>query len=176
MKLRFGVGSDSRARQILSDPLASPSRGLLRPSTASSTPPRTVYRAANTSSHSSDGCATRAMFGAMRVATQMTSAFTITRNRPIVDSSRRPVKATMTGRTKRWPRTRIAAVTRKGMIPAPFNWRMGADSSPNGNGCATSNRPRNRMMNRMTTPSTRVSTMKRRISTRPLPQELLGSA
>ena len=65
-----------------------------------------MYRAANTSSHSVDGWATVATPGAIRVATQMTSAFTMTSHRPIVDSTRRPVNATITGRTYRWEKKR----------------------------------------------------------------------
>ena len=104
-----------------------------------------------------------AMSGASSEAIHRTSVLAAMRNRPIVDRIRRPVNATMTGRTNRSVRTRIIAATRNGRTPAPRSWRIGALSGPNGNGCETVGMLSSRMMTRRTNASARASTMNRRI-------------
>jgi hypothetical protein len=91
----------------------------------------------------------------------------ITTNRPMVENSRRPVSATITGRAKRLTRTRIAAQDTKPTTPVPRDSTIGAESVPNGNGWETVMKFRMTTMTTRMTASIAASTMKRRIRASP---------
>src|SRR5918993_3122208 len=163
---RRGVGRDSRRRHIAALEPAGWTRGRLSPSTASTPVISTVYSAATTRSHRKCGSASSTRVGATSVVTHSTSAFTITTNRPMVDSSSRPVNATITGRTNRFASTRIAPAISQPIRPAPLNRTIGTWSGPNGNGWATWISPRRKRTTATTAAPTTVSTMNRRMVVR----------
>ena len=145
---RRGVGSRSRNPQM--PRLRSAVRsGRLSPRSASERVDRSVYSAAATMIQRRTGWARLAMpilTGEMTEVSHSANALMTTTNRPRVENSSRPVRATRTGRAKRLTSTRIPAQIRNPTIPTPWSSTIGLESGPNGNGWATSMRLRNRMM------------------------------
>ena len=65
------------------------------------------------------------LIGEMTEVSHSANALMTTTNRPRVENSSRPVRATRTGRAKRLTSTRIAAQIRKPTIPTPWSSTIG---------------------------------------------------
>jgi hypothetical protein len=93
--------------------------GRSSPRSAPARVERTVKSAAPTTTQRNTGWATLTRSGETRLASQKAMTLIATANRPSVESSIRPVKATMTGLANRLTRASATANQTKPRSPAP---------------------------------------------------------